>query len=45
MLSEGMTAISSVITFMEGNATFKILLGIAVAGVVVSVVMGIFFRR
>lgn len=45
MLAEGMTAISSIMTFMEGNATFKILVGIAVAGVVLSVVMGIFFRR
>lgn len=45
MLGEGMSAISSVMSFMEGSSTFKILIGIAVTGVVVSVVMGIFFRR
>lgn len=45
MLAEGMTAISSVISFMEGNDTFKILLSIAVGGVVLSVVLGLFFRR
>lgn len=45
MLDEGLSAITSVMTFFEGSATFKILIGIAVAGVVASVVMGIFFRR
>lgn len=44
-MSEGITAITSAMTFLESNSTFSILLGVAVAGVVLSVVLGLFFRR
>lgn len=45
MLSEGITAITSAMTFFEGSETFKVLLGVAIAGAVLSVVLGLFFRR
>ncbi len=45
MLAEGVTAISSAMTFLEGSSTFKVLIGVAIAGVVMSVVLGLFFRR
>lgn len=44
-METGISAITSIMTFLEGNSTFSILIGVAVAGVVISVVMGIFFRR
>lgn len=44
-MEQGISAITSVMTFLEGSETFGILIGVAVAGVVISVVMGIFFRR
>lgn len=44
-MEQGISAITSVMTFLEGSPTFGILIGVAVAGVVISVVMGIFFRR
>lgn len=44
-MEQGISAITSVMTFLEGNSTFGVLIGVAVAGVVISVVMGIFFRR
>lgn len=45
MLAEGITAITSAMTFLEGSDTFKILIGVAIAGIVLSVVLGLFFRR
>ena len=45
MLAEGITAITSAMTFLEGSDTLKILSGVAIAGVVLSVVLGLFFRR
>ncbi len=45
MLTEGITAITSAMTFFENSETFKILLGVAIAGAVLSVVLGLFFRR
>lgn len=45
MLAEGITALTTVMEFLEGSTTLKIFLGLAVAGVAVSVAMGIFFRR
>lgn len=44
-MEQGLSAITSVMTFLEGSTTFGVLIGVAVAGVVISVVMGIFFRR
>lgn len=44
-MAQGITAITTVMEFLEGSSTFGILIGVAVAGVVISVVMGIFFRR
>lgn len=45
MLADGITAITSAMTFLEGSDTFKVLIGIAVAGTVLSVALGLFFRR
>ena len=45
MLAEGITAITSAMSFLEGSDTFKILIGVAIAGIVLSVVLGLFFRR
>ena len=45
MLADGISAITSAMTFLEGSDTFKILIGVAIAGVVLSVVLGLFFRR
>lgn len=44
-MSEGIAAITEVMTFFEGNSTLSVLLGIAVAGVGISLVMSIFFRK
>lgn len=44
-MGEGMTAIQSAMTFLESNSTFSILLGLAVAGIALSMVLGLFFRR
>lgn len=44
-MSDGITAITSAMTFLEGSDTFKILLGVAIAGTVLSIVLGLFFRR
>lgn len=45
MLEEGITAITSAMTFLEGSTTFKYLIGVAVAGIVLSVVLGLFYRK
>lgn len=45
MLSDGITAITSAMTFLEGSDTFKILIGVALAGTVISIALGLFFRR
>lgn len=45
MLASGLESITSVMTFLEGNTTFSIMIGVAVAAVVVSAVLGLFFRR
>lgn len=45
MLADGITAITSVMDFLEGSATFKILIGVALAGTVISIALGLFFRR
>ena len=45
MLAGGIEAITSAMTFLEGSSTFKILIGVAIAGIVLSVVLGLFFRR
>lgn len=44
-MSEGLTAVSSVMTFFASDSTFKVLIGVAVAGVVISMVLGLFFRK
>ena len=44
-LSEGISAISEAWTFVSGNAALSAMISVAVGGVVLSVVMGIFFRR
>jgi hypothetical protein len=44
MLAEGLTALSSAWAFVSGNDSLKLLVGVAVAGVVLSVIMGLFFR-
>lgn len=43
-LSEGISAISDVFTFMSSNTVISVMLSIALAGVGLSVAMGIFFR-
>lgn len=45
MLADGITAITSVMDFLEGSSTFKILIGVALAGTVISIALGLFFRR
>lgn len=45
MLEEGITAITSAMTFLEGSTTFKYLIGVAVAGIVLSVALGLFYRK
>ncbi len=44
-MADGIAAIKSVLEFFESNSTLSLLLGIAVAGVGISLVMSIFFRR
>lgn len=44
-MSEGFNALSTAWTFISGNDALKVLVWVAVAGVVASVVMGLFFRR
>lgn len=44
-METGISAITTVMTFLESNSTFSILIGVATAGVVISLIMGIFFRR
>lgn len=44
MISEGLSALNEVYTFIQANDVLKILIGVAVGGVVLSVFMGIFFR-
>lgn len=44
-LSEGVSAISGAWDFVSSNAALSTMISVAVGGVVLSVVMGIFFRR
>lgn len=44
-VSEGITALGDALTFLSGNSIFSTLLSVAIAGVVVSVALGLFFRR
>lgn len=44
-MESGLSAITDVMTFLTGNDVFKVLIWVAVAGVVISAVMSIFFRR
>lgn len=44
-MENGLTAISSIMDFFTTNETFSLLIGIAIAGVGLSAVLGIFFRR
>lgn len=44
-ISEGISALGDALTFLSGNAVFSTLLSVAIAGVVVSVALGLFFRR
>lgn len=44
-MAEGISAVTAVMEFFESNSTLSLLLGIAVAGVGISLVMSIFFRR
>lgn len=44
-MAEGFSALTQAWTFITGNDALKALVWVAVAGVVSSVVMGLFFRR
>lgn len=44
-LSDGITALGSIWTWVEGNPALSAMIGIAVAGVGISMIIGIFFRR
>lgn len=44
-MAEGIAAVTSVMEFFESNTTLSLLLGLAVAGVGISLVMSIFFRK
>lgn len=43
-ITDGISTISSIFTFMEGNSLIKIMLGVAIATMAVGAVMSIFFR-
>lgn len=45
MLDKGITAITDVWTFVEGNDTLATVIGVAVAFIVVGGLLGLFFRR
>ncbi len=45
MLEEGISAITSVMSFLTSSDVFKTLLGVAIAGVVISIAMGFFFKK
>ena len=45
ILADGITALTSVYTFLSGNGAFSVMIGIAVAGIGASVFLGLFFRR
>lgn len=45
MISSGIAAASAVMDFFAENDVFAALLGIAVGGAAISMIMGIFFRR
>lgn len=45
MIESGISAATSVMSFMADNTVFSALLGIAVGGAAISMIMGIFFRR
>lgn len=43
-MAEGFSALTQAWSFVSGNDALKVLIWVAVAGVVASVVMGLFFR-
>ena len=43
-ISDGISTITSIFTFMEGNTLIKVMLGVAIATMAIGAVMSIFFR-
>lgn len=43
-ITDGITTITSIFTFMEGNTLIKVMLGVAIATMAIGAVMSIFFR-
>lgn len=45
MLSEGISALTEIWTFLAGNEVFKVVFGIAVVAIGIGAFLGLFFRR
>lgn len=43
-IADGISTITSIFTFMEGNTLIKVMLGVAIATMAIGAVMSIFFR-